>query len=183
MENLGFVALVAVVGVIRWALQAAENRKNDQAARRDNPAPTNPLQRAPAETEEERMRRFFEALGVPKGGSPPRRVVPRAPKKIMPVDPFPLPRAASAQPATVIVQEPTVVIPPVSPAPPPAMIPQSSIVELKPATSSVAEPIDERRSGLAARLANGDGLRDAIILREIFGPPRSMQPLELTRVV
>ena len=30
----------------------------------------------------------------------------------------------------------------------------------------------------AARLANGQGLRDAIILREIFGPPRSMQSIE-----
>jgi hypothetical protein len=30
----------------------------------------------------------------------------------------------------------------------------------------------------ADRLATGQGLRDAIILREIFGPPRSMQPVE-----
>jgi hypothetical protein len=30
----------------------------------------------------------------------------------------------------------------------------------------------------AIRLATAEGLRSAIILREIFGPPRSMRPLE-----
>lgn len=40
---------------------------------------------------------------------------------------------------------------------------------------TIAEPT------LAARLRSADGLRDAIVLREIFGPPRSMQPLEFGR--
>ena len=35
-----------------------------------------------------------------------------------------------------------------------------------------------RTAGIAARLATAEGLRDAVILREIFGPPRSMQPIE-----
>ena len=178
MENIWFVVLVAVIGVIRWAFQAAETRKNEQAARRNEPAPTTPLQRAPAETEEERMRRFFEALGVPKGASAaPRRVVPHALKRIMPVDAFPLPRATRAAPAPVNVPEPTLVIPPVSPTPAPAPIPQLAIAEVKSIPSEIAAPIDQPRIGFAARLANADGLRDAIILREIFGPPRSMQPL------
>jgi hypothetical protein len=30
--------------------------------------------------------------------------------------------------------------------------------------------------GIAARLGTAQGLRDAVVLREIFGPPRSMQP-------
>ncbi|MDQ6625925.1 MAG: hypothetical protein M3Y69_07285 [Verrucomicrobiota bacterium] len=179
MENVWFLVLVAVVGVIRWAFQAAETRKNEQAARRNEPPPTSPLQRAPAETEEERMRRFFEALGVPKGASaPPRRVVPRAPKQIMPVDAFPLPRSTvGPAPAPVAAQEPIVVIPPVSPAPAPTVIPVAIIPALTSIPQIVVEPIDQLRTGLAARLANADGLRDAIVLREIFGPPRSMQPL------
>jgi hypothetical protein len=32
--------------------------------------------------------------------------------------------------------------------------------------------------GFRARLATPEGLREAIVLREIFGPPRSMQPLD-----
>jgi hypothetical protein len=31
-------------------------------------------------------------------------------------------------------------------------------------------------SGLLSRLATRQALRDAIVLREIFGPPRSLQP-------
>jgi hypothetical protein len=44
-----------------------------------------------------------------------------------------------------------------------------------------------RRSGkvtqpdtFAARLRTAQSLRDAIILREILGPPRSLQPIDLT---
>jgi hypothetical protein len=33
------------------------------------------------------------------------------------------------------------------------------------------------KTDLAAFLASPDGLRQAIILREVFGPPRSLQPL------
>ncbi|HZQ46104.1 MAG TPA: hypothetical protein VFC07_03760, partial [Verrucomicrobiae bacterium] len=35
------------------------------------------------------------------------------------------------------------------------------------------------KSDFAALLRSPGGLRQAIILREIFGPPRSMQPLDL----
>ena len=35
------------------------------------------------------------------------------------------------------------------------------------------------RSDLAALLASPAGLRQAIILREVFGPPRSLQPFDL----
>jgi hypothetical protein len=37
----------------------------------------------------------------------------------------------------------------------------------------------ELKRDIATLLASKSGLRDAIILREIFGPPRSMQALEL----
>src|ERR1051326_3004971 len=43
---------------------------------------------------------------------------------------------------------------------------------------SVAEPAPVK-TDLAILLASTSGLRDAIVLREIFGPPRSLQPLDL----
>ncbi len=93
MENLFFLALVAVLALVRWFVQAAENKKNAEAARRAEPPPSAPLQRAPAQTEEERIRRFMEALGIPKGEvPPPRKVLPPGRKKILPVDSFPIPR-------------------------------------------------------------------------------------------
>jgi hypothetical protein len=38
---------------------------------------------------------------------------------------------------------------------------------------------EEKRTDIAALLASESGLRNAIILREIFGPPRSLQSLDL----
>jgi hypothetical protein len=38
---------------------------------------------------------------------------------------------------------------------------------------------EERKTDIGTLLASKSGLRNAIILREIFGPPRSLQPLDL----
>jgi hypothetical protein len=46
---------------------------------------------------------------------------------------------------------------------------------------AIATPPTPARSetNIAALLRSSSGLRNAIILREIFGPPRSLQPLDL----
>ena|ERR1700731_3996499 len=50
---------------------------------------------------------------------------------------------------------------------------------LEPYAIAVAEAtVDKVKIDLQVLLASPSGLRNAIILREIFGPPRSMQPLE-----
>jgi hypothetical protein len=46
------------------------------------------------------------------------------------------------------------------------------------ATQAIVEP-STIETNIAALLRSTPGLRNAIILREIFGPPRSLQPLEL----
>ena len=46
------------------------------------------------------------------------------------------------------------------------------------ATQPISKSVDAR-TNLATMLRSTSGLRDAIILREIFGPPRSLQPLDL----
>jgi hypothetical protein len=45
-------------------------------------------------------------------------------------------------------------------------------------TTAIAEG-PELKTDIATLLASKSGLRDAIILREIFGRPRSLQPLDL----
>ncbi len=47
-----------------------------------------------------------------------------------------------------------------------------------PPMSPVAKGADFK-TDIATLLTSKSGLRDAIILREIFGPPRSLQPLDL----
>lgn len=215
MENLLFLALVAVVGIIRWIAQAAENKRNAEAARREDGEPAAPIQRAPADSEEERIRRFMEALGVPKDAAPPpRKVAPRPPKKIMPVDPFPMPQGRVEPPPLPSPTEVYIPELPREPERPPATlplpVPQTSMlapVQREPApvpefgveedtrhtleTATVASallptgghvPAGSRPGGgVVARLATAEGLRDAMVLREIFGPPRSMQSFDPAR--
>lgn len=202
MENLFFLALVAVIGLIRLVAQAAEKKRNADAAKRAQPQPDAPLQRAPAESEEQRIRRFMEALGVPQGAvQPPRKVTPRA-KPILPIDPFPVPRMggdiAPAPPPPVITVEPT---PPMLATPRPLQTATTSMVaaaketsaattefivrDIPADTSSSVRPTGGNRAplGIGERLASPEGLRDAVILREIFGPPRSMQPANFDSVL
>lgn len=207
MENYLFLILVAVVGVIRWLMQAAENNKNAEAQKRDqsapSAAPSSAPKRAAPQSEEERVRKFFEALGVPTSETPPPRVQPRAPtpkparqdRKFQPVDPFPVPsgRAAEKSPRPIVAAPPP--LPPVA-VPPPIKIKPLAAEEIRPVAVpdpwavlpsgfdlpawGAADPSaksDSDRGALTARLASPQGLRDAIILREIFGPPRGLQPL------
>ncbi|MGI9089369.1 MAG: hypothetical protein ACR2HH_16780 [Chthoniobacterales bacterium] len=204
MENIFFLVLVAVVGLIRVLYQVAEKNKNAEAQKRAGTQSRNlPPPRAPAASEEERVRKFFEALGVPVSGAAPsqtrREIQPRSErakrKPIMPVDPFPSPRGANPRPPSpVAIPEPNpsqlVTI-----TPEPAIRRAASADRSAPvfevhdlqATDSpdfarampapTIATLDPSAPSLVERLAAHDGLRDAVLLREVFGPPRGLQPL------
>ena len=228
MEQILFLVLLAIVGLLRWISSAAEERRNREAEKRTGtPPPNTPIQRAPAETEEERIRRFMEALGVPTAPPPPqsqqqqapppppRKEAPRPTRKTLPVDPFPSPRGGLPIPPVVAApapppmpQPPRPLIPPrpsPTPAPPPLPTRETTVLPEVPVgrrgadfdvrdidggyedvwrsapggrKAAAADPAATMPATLAARLRNKEALRDAIILREVFGPPRSMQPLE-----
>ena len=195
MENIFFLILVAVVGLLRWLSQAAENKRNAEAEKR-GAAPTSavPAPRSAPQTEEERVRKFFEALGVPTSNAPLPRVQPRqvaakpTDRKFMPVDPFPVPRGrVSPLPPPVAITPPPLPVGPV----PAVAVPQTLPIRSPKSTTSPEFAVhelghdeqaqsDASVAALLDRLVTAQGLRDAIILREIFGPPRSMQPLVRT---
>jgi hypothetical protein len=212
MENIFFLVLVALVGLLRFIMQIAEKKRNAEAEKRSGTPATNaPPSPAPSQTEEERIRKFFEALGVPTSAAPPPKVqprqispkTPRAKRPILPVDPFPQPRTllppiVPAPPLvpsfpTVEPGEPALAIPRPAPAREPAAPPaqaERTVARFEVAdlseravfgatadtTSSTASAIATPQQ-LVARLRTAEGLRDAVVLREIFGPPRSMQAL------
>ncbi|MEP6809644.1 MAG: hypothetical protein ABI992_05325 [Chthoniobacterales bacterium] len=201
METTIFVVLVAVIGLVRWFAQAVEDKRNAEAAKRNpasGPAPsvTPAPPRAAPQSEEERVRKFLDALGVPSANTPPPRVQPAtippkpatAQRKFLPVDPFPVPRATTRRLASP-PPLPTVVplSPSVSSLPAPAgvvsasvrrpvLAPEFEVQEM--GLAEVSARLDATITPLAARLATPQGLRDAIVLREILGPPRSMQPFD-----
>src|SRR4030095_16053687 len=199
IENLLFILLIAVAALFKLlASKAGEAKKRQEDLdRRSATSPSNPeaIEHAPVESDEERIRRFLEALGQPTGSRPPPPVVPRTdipPRPLAPVQPppgpFPIPRGR----LTSKERRKRHAVPHETPVVTPAVIEvQKQQVQIEPRSDTklpeeaVATPADSKMKAvytgaeIAGFLRSSTGLRNAIILREIFGPPRSLQPLDL----
>jgi hypothetical protein len=198
-SNILFLLLLAVAALFKWLTQKAQEsaKKSDEANGEETNQSMNPS--APAGSEEERIRRFLEALGQPSSSPPPRKVTPRPavfPKSVVlphvgPLPPLTTQPAPLVQPARTVTATLPPPLPSLTPArvtPPPVETPVFEIRRSQ-ASSSSREPVAALPSanvpGLShtrlttpsvlALLASADGLRQAVILREIFGPPRSLQ--------
>ena len=192
-ETLLFILLIAMAALLRLlATKAGEAKKRPQKSdqrSRTTPQVSKPIRRAAVESDEERVRRFLEALGQPPTSKPPPPIVPRTdvpPRPLAPVQPpIPTVRNVVTRRKRQIVEPTKFPSPaPISEgpeAPPPRELPASvrSAVE---AYSIDTEPKTKAaRTGtdIATLLRSAAGLRNAIVLREIFGPPRSLQSLDL----
>jgi hypothetical protein len=198
-DNL-LVFLFFGVAILFQLLSAAAAKKRKQQRddpRRKSPSRTSrPLTAELEETDEDRVRKFLEALGQPTTSKPPPPAAPRptyqkpivverkepevlrrrwVPTGLPPLTTRPPDLPTETAEATPVVRnrESLRVRPKVTEAPvfevhagPPQPVESAT---------AAAEPRD-----LSNMLRSASGLRDAIILREIFGPPRSMQPLDLT---
>jgi hypothetical protein len=176
--------IIAAVGLLRWLIQQGKG----EAPNTETPAaPSQPITRGgETRTEEERVRKFLEALGQPAGSTPPKvaprrrqvepRIFPRLPR--LTTAPPPLPRAPAAQAST----PPPMPIEVATQRAPTALEPDFEVHEVARQSSSEPTPEIRRAAGFATRVKLGtpQDLRTAIVLREIFGPPRSLQPLDLT---
>jgi hypothetical protein len=183
LDHPVILIIVIAAALLRWLSQRsrAENQDSERPT-----APGEPIPRgSETQTEEERIRRFLEALGQPAGSTPPPKIAPKRETrpvvfpKLPPLTTVPPPLPASPTLAT--------------PAPPPLPIRRIftpapvqeagfEVRDLGGQTSSDLVPAARRKAveqqSLSVRLRSPQGLRDAIILREIFGPPRSLQSLD-----
>jgi len=202
LENLLFLLLLVVAGLLQLLGRAARKGSPGEAKPIPKPAPRLPkaLPRAPIESDEERIRKFLEALGHPPGSSPPAPIAPRPTYR----KPLVLPHVPPlGSPLPPLVTRPRDVpqeirIPP-SVAPPPAQSqqtppPVSEVIFAVHETGAPPEPIPgltsaivqedrtqsrgaapRRNVDVAALLRSSSGLRNAVIVREILGPPRSLR--------
>src|SRR6266478_2383421 len=99
LENLLFILLIAMAGLFRLlASKAGETKKklqNPNQRSTTSPQLGEPPRRARVESDEERIRKFLEALGQPATSRPPPPVAPRTnipPRPLAPLQP-PLARA------------------------------------------------------------------------------------------
>ena len=187
-DTLAFIALVVIAAFFRWISKEAEKAKRQSEQDRDSPAEPTRIQ--PREgTEEERIRRFLEALGQPTSSKPPppiekRTFAPKQKRVVIPGDRtilFPIPPLTTVPPPLPVEVQ--------MPGPPPPIVeseaPKQPLLATLPKTpdlSLVTFPETQHRAVIypevTTLLSSERGLRDAIILREIFGPPRSLQTLE-----
>ncbi len=192
LDNLLFLSLLAVAFLFQLLTRAVTRASRDQTKReststREMPPP---VLHSPTESDAERIRKFLEALGQPPTSRPPPPVVPRTdipPRPVAPVRPPPIPTArnvltrkkrqivqAPKTPALASIFEVHEAPPPLKPADSVRSPVEASMMAIGP-KAKLAENV----TNIATLLRSTTGLRNAIILREIFGPPRSLQPFDL----
>ncbi len=191
-DTVIFLVLAGIALIFRWLVGQASGKEKDEG---EEPSQeSRPVTRPAAQTEEERIRRFLEALGVPPGTQPPppvrqrplaeRRVVTPAssPKKtrkgkvrrtiFQPLPP--LTTEPPPQPAEVIVTPPENRTPTEEPSfLPPILLPQEQPVPRRKSVKPQRQAVS-----LGAMLRDPSEVRRAIILREILGQPRGLLALD-----
>ena len=211
-DNFLFLIFFAVAILFQLLTRAASKTGRRKNGNQNAPPQTpRPMPRQPQESEEDRIRKFLEALGQPTGSEPPPpvrqrptyqkpivvpRVEPRqiarrilAPLPPLTTRPAELESEGSAPQRHFSAQAPQReqrVFPPrpvqafeAHKGPPPLAMTESETARTpgQQIARSVSAP--EAKLDIATLLKSTSGLRNAMILREIFGPPRSMQPLDL----
>jgi hypothetical protein len=204
-DNLLFLLLVGVAVLFQFLAKIAAKTGKDQTKRTSTPIPgtPTPMRRAPTESDEDKVRKLLEALGQPPTSRPPPVVVPRTdipsrplapvqPPTVYPPPPWKLTREerrkrmvilkenlqpSSKERAEKISERKMTDVPafeiheaPLSVTTP--IIKES--VEAYAATRTIGKT-EEAKIDIARLLASTSGLRDAVILREILGPPHGLR--------
>jgi hypothetical protein len=202
-----FVALAIFFQILTRAATKGRRRPGDTTRRSTSPSQmSRPLSGDVDETDEQRIRKFMEALGQPTTSKPPAPVAPRptyqepvvlprvrrqlgSPLPPLTTRPPDLPREIKLPGQITPTREARTFQPRVAEAPafeiqqgPSPLEPLPVIKTAAEAYTIATQPIAksaDAKIDIATLLRSSSGLRNAIILREIFGPPRSLQPLDL----
>jgi len=190
LDNLLFLLFVAIAiffQILTRAATKSRRRPGDTTGRSTSPSQrARPIASESEDTDADRIRKFLEALGQPTTSIPPAPVAPRPtyqrPVVLPHVGPMksPLPplktRPPESKPDWRLPRE---IVPEAPPPPEPVPVIKTVATEMYGIATQPISKSAEAKIEVATLLRSASGLRDAIILREIFGPPRSLQPLDL----
>jgi hypothetical protein len=213
LDNLLFFLLIAVAALFQLlskTISKVKKSDSDETSSSPRAQTPRPIQRAPRESDADRIRKFLEALGQPPSSTPPSPVLPRTnipARPLAPVQPPPalppvwrLPRQRAEKPdvsqreSTPIEQTGGLqqILPPVVPASAAPTFevqaafpvgPQQPSVKTVVESDAAGSEIVAKRSGsktdIATLLASTSSLRQAILIREILGPPRGLQAFDV----
>ena len=211
LDNLLFLLLIAVAALFQLlskAVSKAGTSDSNETSSAPRPQTPRPIQRAPRESDADRIRKFLEALGQPPSTTPPPPLLPRSdipPRPVAPVQPPPvltrvwrLPR--ERQQKRDITQEESSppeqpsrlqqIIPPAAPPPTfevhetlPIDVQQPPTVPRSVEASATGSQTGQRadfKMEIATLLASKSSLREVVLLREILGTPRGLQAMDAT---
>jgi hypothetical protein len=202
LDNVLFLLLIAAAALFQLlskVLSKASKNPAEKTSTRPTQEKQAPIRKAPAESDADRVRKFLEALGQPPSSTPPPPVVARTdipPRPLAPVQPPPLIPGAwrlprdrrqkpPEQPARVEKSSgsplPAAAVSPfdVHEVASPLAVQEQRMVKTPAEAYGAATPAAgkkaELKADIATLLASQSGLRKAVMLREIFGPPRGLR--------
>jgi len=196
LDNLLFLLLIAVAALFQLlskTISKAKKSDSNETSSSPRPQTPRPIQRAPRESDSDRIRKFLEALGQPPSSIPPSPVLPRTdipPRRLAPVQPPPvipgvwrLPRERAEKPEVSQTESTRIeqpgrlqqILPP--PVPPPAAAtfevhealpvePQPSIIKTPVESDATASQVVAKRAGSKRDIATLLGSKSS--LREVI---------------
>jgi len=185
MEQLVLLVIIALISFINWALQkSAERREARKMARasEDPSAQPSTTKASPGGTAEAEMRKFMEALGLPGDSEPPviQEAPPASPPSPQPVaqrpvTPPPIP-TQTARSERRRVEQPDAEMRRLA-----SRIEETEVGASEIGTDEIGTPAKPSMSAAGSSsayrklLESPQSLRDAIVVREILGPPKALQ--------
>lgn len=153
MEQLVLLLVIAAISLVNWLIERSaklreQRRREKEASNQGQPPPVsspNFPEPSPREEIEDHMRRMLESFGLPLE------------------DPKPIPQKTAP---VFIFEEP--IAPPLPPKP--------QLTTPRPAVRRGLEKSTSTRPNRpwTSRLSSPQGLREAMVLREILGPPKAL---------
>jgi len=174
MEQLVIILLIALISFINWLVKKSaelrEARKREQGAAKTGESLRSEPPPPPPEAEPEiSMRRLREALGLPDEAQPPalpKRMEQRVPPPLVPPPPPSPPR------------RPPPARPVISHVPVARAHEEYRFIEMPHRIGKPAAPrieVAASTSRMRELLGSTGGLRDAVVLSEILGPPKCLR--------
>jgi hypothetical protein len=207
-QNLIFIIVAAVIGISRLVARIADKAREQKrrAAMRGEGRERRPAPQASAPTpgqtvrdsDQERIRKFLEALGQPAGTTPPPKVQPRTDVPRRPLAPVSPPPVFPQVPPVVrpVIEKAREVFTKPAPLPPATEKTKDEPGEWLRQEKETQTAAPTFRAKTAPRAVTGpetpgalvplwktalrspEAIRSAFILREILGPPRAFSELE-----